>query len=263
MSTDLTNGTQPAESQGSANSGGTQPGNGSSTVGDSSPTSGNPSPNAGLYTKDAVDKIVQERLVRERLTTKKTFDEKVASEREAAVNSWRAENGLDDDAALEQWKHRAEAQSKEAQLSLKAKNLERETASLRAELATEKKARATERAILEKTLTHDRIMKIASAKSNAPDIVAEILVKRLRLDGDNNAFVAGEDGEPTGETIEQLVDKLLADRPMLMKPAGSPGSGSRPANGGASSGAKPDMSKKTDRLAALSAGYAASRGSSQ
>lgn len=240
-----------------ANGEGTQPGDGS-----------DPSSKAGLYTQADVEKLVEERLGRYKTRAAKERASQLAAERESAAKTaldlFRSEHGLDDDEALERWKNRGTSQEQEAQHKIRATTLEKKLKTTEAELTIEREARKTEAALLQKTLTHDALIRVASLYSNAPDIVAKMLSDRVRLDENHKPVVLDEDGEPTEMTIEKLVPAWLTSFPMLCKPSGSPGGGSRPASAGATPPARVDFAKAKpgERVAAITE-FLAQRGSSR
>jgi hypothetical protein len=169
-------------------------------------------PNAGTgksYSQADLDRLVGERLNREKSKTTK----QVEQARAEAVQAWREENGLDDD-ALELWKKRDESQSaaraQKSQLT-KAQN----------EAESWKKKHDNVFSKLDSTLRSEAILRAATGKSHAPQDVVLHLLPRVKVLEDFSIAVVDDKGEPSGKDIETAVADLLEQKPYLALPTGN------------------------------------------
>jgi hypothetical protein len=177
---------------------------------------GEPKADGKTFSQADLDRLVGERIGKERAKTAKLVEQAAAD----AVNAWRAENGLDDE-ALELWKKRDEAAA-----STRAQKAELTRSKNEAE-ALRKKHEATA-AKLDSTLRSEAILRAATGKSHAPQDVVMHLLPRVKMLEDFSVVVVDEKGEPTSKDIETAVKELLEQKPYLAVAAGNfNGAGSR------------------------------------
>jgi len=59
---------------------------------------------------------------------------------------------------------------------------------------------------------------------------------RIGVDDDGAVFVRGDDGEPSGQSLEKIITQLVGENAALQRPSGAPGGGSLPQSTGARPG---------------------------
>lgn len=181
-----------------------------------------------LFTQADLDKKIAERISREKATAA-TAAAKAAEDAAAeAVRQFREENGLDEE-AMEQIKGRDQAAAQARQLKAektKAENL--------AKTLETKHQRAI--ATLDREMCSNQILKeLTAAECCDTESAVALLrpkVKLLEVDGEFQAVVVNDKGEPTSMTIAEAVNQLLTRKPNLKAAKGNfQGSGSRVTEG--------------------------------
>jgi hypothetical protein len=170
-----------------------------------------------VITQEDVNRMVSERLARQ----KETFEKRLAEERQSAVDAWREERGLSDDAL-----------SKLGTVDEEKLTLKRELAKARGDLTKLSATHESARAKLLGLMVDETIMKVAAPKAanGDPEPILAMLRGRMRVDESTwSAYVADENGEPCGMSVDDLVSDLLAKKPQLAAATGHYGSGSTPA----------------------------------
>lgn len=189
------------------------------------PTSTNPQ-TSKTYTQADIDTIVGK--VKGRLSDK--FQETLSSEREKAIEEFKASRGITDD-LLDQMtnkeSHQIEINKRDAELKKLVKDLE---------------AVSSERELLKNKyvtlLTRNHVGSVANKlESNDPDLIHLILEKNLAIDDEGNVLMKD------GTSVEDAVKKILSDKPYLRKASASGGGGFA-----GNAGGKPDP--KEDLLTA-------------
>ncbi len=199
------------------------------------------------YTQQEMDSIIQKRLDRERASAAKRHDGKLSSAAADAVQQWRDEQGLDDD-ALEKFagmdKAGAEARTMKGQLTKATKAADR----LRGE-------RDAARDVATRMLTRDAVISEAAKVANDPEDIWLRMQSRIRVADDYSGVeLLDLNGDLSDETMADAVKGILEKSPHLAKPTGAAGSGGRPSVTGPSNG-NPKQGQKmsrADRLSALS-----------
>lgn len=168
--------------------------------------------NAGGYSLQYVNEKIQDRLARERQKHKKELEESTR----AAIEAWRAEHGLDDEAL--------EKLSRTDESGKELRSLRGQMTRLQNEQKQRDDRIAALLAVVNKTKISDAVYKAAMGKAVDPEDVMLRLHPRLRLTDDFDVAIVDEHGsEIHGKTIDQLVDDLLAAKPHLALPKARPG----------------------------------------
>lgn len=208
---------------------------GGGSTGDQNPGSSTTDDNQSgkdTYTKDevadlvksAVHSAIEDRMAREASTRSKKIEEA----RSAAVKEFRDRYGLDDDRI----KKLDEQTSELDKVRRKASDLEREAAEARAAAETERKKRL-------EYVVGDALKSAAlkaGAIPGAVDQLARLLGDRVRLDDKDAVQVLDKYGEPSTDTVDDLVGGYLSDNEHFKAPANSSGGGG--GQGGGSRGGK-------------------------
>lgn len=177
---------------------------------------------AAKFTQEHLDRAINERLSRQ----ERAFEKKLAEAQQAAVDAFRDERGLSDDAIAKL------STGDEEKLGMK-----RELAKLKG-LHTQNESKAEKmRSVLMSKLVDEAVLKAAAPKAanGDPEPILAMLKQQGKIrvsEEDWTAYVADDKGEPSGRTIEDLVDELLTRKPQLAAAAGNYGAGSRPSRNG-------------------------------
>jgi predicted metal-dependent hydrolase len=193
-----------------------------------------------VITQEDVNRTVSERLARQ----KETFEKKLAEAQQAAVDAWREERGLSDDALAKL------GTVDEEKLALK-----RELAKARGDLTKLSATHESARAKLLGLMVDETIMKVAAPKAanGDPEPILAMLRGRMKVDESTwSAYVADEKGEPSGMSVDDLVSELLARKPQLAAATGHYGSGSSPARKPGGRPAEQSADTPESRMAMLS-----------
>lgn len=183
------------------------------------------------YTQKDVERILAERLARE---TRKQAALREKSIQDA-LEHFRESHGITDEAL--------ETLTKKDKTQLELKKRIREHEAL---LESHNKMRAR----LERETIDGAIIRAATGKAISPDLVVKLLRDHVALDEEFSPY-AHEGGDPTGLTIDQLVDQLLTKHKEFALPKNiAPGAGSRVAPVNATE-PKFDLMTREGRLAAL------------
>lgn len=200
---------------------------------------GGQQPTVKTYTQEEVNRITSERAAREKAKLPQLVKEEAAK----AINAWREENGLTDE-ALSKLHGADKATSDLLAAQREAARLKKENESLQSRF---EKAHG----LLVGDRTRAAVLAEAASVSVDPESVYLHVKDRLKVEDDYTVTVLGDDGQPAhGSSIADLVGNLLKKKVHLAKPTGQQGSGSRPGGGGQAPQG-PDLKTREGRNAAL------------
>lgn len=177
---------------------------------------------AAKFTQEQFDRALTERLSRQ----ERAFEKKIADAQQAAIESFRAERGLDDDAL-------AKLGTVDGELS----TMKREYNKLKTSHSQVESKAEKMRSVLMQKLVDEAVLKAAAPKAanGDPEPILALLKQQGKIrvsEEDWSAYVADDKGEPSGMTIDDLVSELLVRKPQLAAAAGNYGAGSRPSRNG-------------------------------
>ena len=166
-----------------------------------------------------VNKTVQERLARERKASDAKRQADLDAHAAAAVEAYRDENGLTDD-ALDKFAQMDKAALEVRTHKGKATKAEKALEALQSKYDTASK-------ILRENLVSKAIIEAAAPLANKPSEIATLLSHRIFVDEETwKVQVLDDNGDPSGESIDDAVKGYLEQNDHHMRPVGGRGAGS-------------------------------------
>lgn len=167
-------------------------------------------------------------LIDKRLKRAKADAEKaVAAAKDEAIAAFREEHGIDDAVLARVGDGMAgeDAQTKAEMRRMKAEGTKLKN---QHDALAAKFARRGE--LIRKALVVDVLLREAAGKFVDPQDAVDKLANRFRFDDETDTvFIVDEKGEPSAQTVQELVADLLTQKPHLAVPTGVPGTGARQA----------------------------------
>jgi hypothetical protein len=170
--------------------------------------------------QEHINRLVADRLERKQKAWDRKVEDRIAREKQAAVDEYKSET----EAAADNKSNAAESEVRTLKGKLTKSGRDNET------LAAEN---VRLRDIVQKASVTDVVLKAATGKLISPKNALVFLGDRFKLDPKTfEAYIVDKDGNPSGETVDELIDGLINSEPHLAPPRGSTGSGSHVAKPG-------------------------------
>jgi uncharacterized membrane protein YkvA (DUF1232 family) len=186
-----------------------------------------------------------------RIKTKKQFEGQFETVKQSAIETFREELGLTDE-AIEQLKNRDQTVAEKRKLERELKRLSDEAAQWKAQAETKSQR-------LRRHLAESEILKAAAGKAVDPMDIVLRLQPQIGFDDDDRPLLLDEHGEPSSKGLADAVSDILSTHKHLALPTiTATGGGSRPGSGLAPPSGV-DLSTSQGRLAAISKAIADGR----
>lgn len=178
---------------------------------------------AKRFTQKDLEVVIAKRLQRAKTDTEKA----VAAAKDEAIAAFREEHGIDD-AVLARVGEGLAGEDAQTKAEMRRMKAESTKAKNQHDALSAKYARRGE--LIRKALVVDVLLREAAGKFVDPQDAVDKLGHRFRFDEETDTvYIVDEKGEPSAQTVQELIADLLTQKPHLAVPTGVPGTGARQA----------------------------------